>query len=68
MSKRPFEYPGFESTFEVLGWLWDTKIAAVAGDCDCGGGFFHVVDIAIAAVVVVTVRASRDIQGCLIPL
>jgi kynurenine formamidase len=22
-----------ESTFEVLAWLWDTQIAAVAGDC-----------------------------------
>jgi kynurenine formamidase len=33
MSKSPFQYPGFESTFEVLGWLWDSKIAAVAGDC-----------------------------------
>ncbi|KAF2021582.1 putative cyclase [Aaosphaeria arxii CBS 175.79] len=33
MSKSPFSYPGFESTLEVLGWLWDTKIAAVAGDC-----------------------------------
>jgi hypothetical protein len=33
MSKSPFQYPGFESNFEVLGWLWDTKIAAVAGDC-----------------------------------
>ncbi|KAF2805370.1 putative cyclase [Mytilinidion resinicola] len=32
-AKKPFGYPGFESTFEVLGWLWDTKIAAVAGDC-----------------------------------
>lgn len=33
MNKSPFQYPGFESTFEVLAWLWDTKIAAVAGDC-----------------------------------
>ncbi|KAF2000730.1 putative cyclase [Amniculicola lignicola CBS 123094] len=33
MSKSPFQYPGFESTFDVLGFLWDTKIAAVAGDC-----------------------------------
>ena len=33
MSKSPFQYPGFESTLEVLSWLWDTKIAAVAGDC-----------------------------------
>jgi hypothetical protein len=33
MSQSPFKYPGFESTLEVLGWLWDTKIAAVAGDC-----------------------------------
>jgi len=33
MHKSPFKYPGFESTLEVLGWLWDTKIAAVAGDC-----------------------------------
>lgn len=33
MHKDPFKYPGFESNFEVLGWLWDTKIAAVAGDC-----------------------------------
>ena len=33
MSKSPFKYPGFESTLEVLAWLWDTKIAAVAGDC-----------------------------------
>ena len=33
MSKSPFQYPGFESNFEVLAWLWDTKIAAVAGDC-----------------------------------
>lgn len=33
MHKDPFKYPGFESNFEVLAWLWDTKIAAVAGDC-----------------------------------
>jgi kynurenine formamidase len=33
MAKKPFAYPGFESSFEVLEWLWDTKIAAVAGDC-----------------------------------
>ncbi|KAF2691457.1 putative cyclase [Lentithecium fluviatile CBS 122367] len=33
MHKSPFKYPGFESSPEVLGWLWDTQIAAVAGDC-----------------------------------
>jgi hypothetical protein len=33
MHKSPFKYPGFESSPEVLAWLWDTKIAAVAGDC-----------------------------------
>lgn len=33
MSRDPFEYPGMESTFGVLEWLWDTGIAAVAGDC-----------------------------------
>ncbi|KAF2643110.1 putative cyclase [Massarina eburnea CBS 473.64] len=33
MQKSPFKYPGLESNFQVLAWLWDTKIAAVAGDC-----------------------------------
>ncbi|KAF2741542.1 putative cyclase [Polyplosphaeria fusca] len=33
MAKSPFEYPGMASNFEVLAWLWDTQIAAVAGDC-----------------------------------
>ena len=33
MSETPFQYPGLESTTEVLAWLWDTQIAAVAGDC-----------------------------------
>ncbi|KAF1973094.1 putative cyclase [Bimuria novae-zelandiae CBS 107.79] len=33
MARTPFKYPGMESTLEVLGWLWDTQIAAVAGDC-----------------------------------
>jgi kynurenine formamidase len=33
MSKTPFQYPGMESSVEVLEWLWDTGIAAVAGDC-----------------------------------
>jgi kynurenine formamidase len=33
MAKRPFEYPGIESNTKVLEWLWDTGIAAVAGDC-----------------------------------
>lgn len=33
MSKSPFRYPGFESNFEVLAWLWDTQVAAVADDC-----------------------------------
>ncbi|KAL5421411.1 hypothetical protein PMIN04_005572 [Paraphaeosphaeria minitans] len=27
------KYPGMERNFEVLGWLWNTQIAAVAGDC-----------------------------------
>lgn len=31
--KSPFEYPGMESTVDVLAFLWDTQIAAVAGDC-----------------------------------
>lgn len=33
LSKSPFQYPGLESTFRVLAFLWDTQIAAVAGDC-----------------------------------
>ncbi|KAH7380741.1 hypothetical protein BKA66DRAFT_587019 [Pyrenochaeta sp. MPI-SDFR-AT-0127] len=33
MSKSPFQYPGLESTLDVLAFLWDTQIAAVAGDC-----------------------------------
>jgi kynurenine formamidase len=33
MAKSPFRYPGIESNFNVLDWLWNTKIAAVAGDC-----------------------------------
>ncbi|CAO2647837.1 Nn.00g087590.m01.CDS01 [Neocucurbitaria sp. VM-36] len=33
MEKSPFQYPGLESTFDVLAFLWDTQIAAVAGDC-----------------------------------
>ncbi|OAL49389.1 putative cyclase [Pyrenochaeta sp. DS3sAY3a] len=33
MSKSPFQYPGMESTLEVLAFLWDSQIAAVAGDC-----------------------------------
>lgn len=33
MSKSPFQYPGIESTLDVLAFLWDTQIAAVAGDC-----------------------------------
>lgn len=33
MAKKPFEYPGIENTFEVLAWLWDSKIAAVSSDC-----------------------------------
>ena len=33
MSKSPFQYPGLESTLEVLAFLWDTQVAAVAGDC-----------------------------------
>jgi len=33
MTKSPFEYPGLESTLPVLEWLWDSRIAAVAGDC-----------------------------------
>jgi len=33
MAKSPFQYPGIESNFTVLAWLWDTQIAAVAGDC-----------------------------------
>lgn len=33
MSKSPFEYIGIESTVSVLQFLWDTQIAAVAGDC-----------------------------------
>jgi kynurenine formamidase len=32
-SKLPFQYPGLESNFEVLAFLWDTQLAAVAGDC-----------------------------------
>ena len=33
MTKSPFEYPGLESTLSVLEWLWDARVAAVAGDC-----------------------------------
>lgn len=33
MTKSPFEYPGTEATLSVLQFLWDTRIAAVAGDC-----------------------------------
>lgn len=33
MGKSPFEYVGMESTTSVVQFLWDTQIAAVAGDC-----------------------------------
>jgi kynurenine formamidase len=33
MAKSPFEYVGLESTVKVLEFLWDSQIAAVAGDC-----------------------------------
>ena len=33
MGRDPFQYPGMESTFGALEWLWNTGIAAVAGDC-----------------------------------
>lgn len=33
MHKSPFQYPGMESTLDVLAWLWDAQISAVAGDC-----------------------------------
>lgn len=33
MNTLPFQYPGLESSLSVLGFLWDTQIAAVAGDC-----------------------------------
>lgn len=33
MAKSPFQYPGLESTLQVLAFLWDTQIAAVAADC-----------------------------------
>jgi len=32
-SKSPFQYPGIESSLEVLAFLWDSQVAAVAGDC-----------------------------------
>jgi kynurenine formamidase len=32
-AKQPFQYPGLESNKKVLEFLWDTKFAAVAGDC-----------------------------------
>jgi hypothetical protein len=31
--RTPFEYPGMESTVKVAEFLWDSQIAAVAGDC-----------------------------------
>ncbi|KAB5539341.1 hypothetical protein GE09DRAFT_1138487 [Coniochaeta sp. 2T2.1] len=33
MAASPFKYPGIESTESVLQFLWDGRIAAVAGDC-----------------------------------
>ncbi|KAF2834347.1 hypothetical protein M501DRAFT_1027341 [Patellaria atrata CBS 101060] len=33
LSQSPFQYPGIESTLAVAEWLWDERIAAVAGDC-----------------------------------
>ncbi|KAF2828531.1 putative cyclase [Ophiobolus disseminans] len=32
-TKSPFQYPGVESSLEVLAFLWDSQFAAVAGDC-----------------------------------
>jgi hypothetical protein len=33
MNQSPFRYPGVESTYSMLAFLWNTRIAAVAGDC-----------------------------------
>lgn len=33
MAKKPFEYVGVESTLAVVQFLWDSCIAAIAGDC-----------------------------------
>ncbi|KAH7088290.1 putative cyclase-domain-containing protein [Paraphoma chrysanthemicola] len=32
-AKSPFEYPGLEASPQALEFLWNTQIAAVAGDC-----------------------------------
>lgn len=32
-AQSSFQYPGLESTLEVLAFLWDSQFAAVTGDC-----------------------------------
>jgi len=33
MNTPETRYPGIEGSLEALEWLWDTRFAAVAGDC-----------------------------------